>query len=313
VFGIYYNYLTKQTHIELSDDTVIIDYAFITTLFDAILHYNVDTIEGYSYYSLGEYRVLEEDDKGNLKPSFDVEPKYLYLPVNNPIETDNILTSILVNYFDATIMIDMFKKDKSVYTSISLDKNKKQTVGIKVYVDENEDKLVIIKGPIDSIKEDVTIKDISDSNGISIITIPINSITNYPLETMYYNGFVIKPYRISKFIPIGHKDYIVNSISVRIKVNTYVRYFILKPGEKDNFNYNNILYTLAFGGKGVYVWSELHNVDKKNRKNNTLVTKPELVLPLKDLINNKKEFKYSDIKVTVVNFDYDTITKNNEE
>ena len=272
IFGLYYNYITKKLHMYTDEYTVITDYSFILSLFDILLHYNIDLIEGYDFYALGEYRIMMEQDDGSLKQTDIVEPKYLYTPISNPIESDYDLYGVVVNYMDRTWYLE---KDNVISERVDLGKAGNNSVGINIGVKIENDKIIMSK------------------NGNSI-SLDLISLQNMPTEMISYNSFVLKSIRGKKFIPLHMNKYFLSMLAIRIDIEDHIETLVFDFGEKNSFEYNNKKYNLVLNGDGLQVWSTIGNH----------VTDVETILSLEDiLVSNIDSTNYKEMTVKIVKLD----------
>lgn len=190
-FGLYYNITTKESYIFIADEVKVTDYAFMIGLFDAMLNYNINTIQGYKFKELGVYAPPEELEN-------DLDPKYLFLPVEHPIPSEYNLCGIAVNYIDRTFFLDLVD-----HTSIS------ETYDLGKGTD--------IKAPINiGAQIDIKNKELVLTKNETSVSIPLVSLENLPTETVYYNGFVVKPYKLSKFLSLAYSKVSLRSLTVKV-------------------------------------------------------------------------------------------------
>ena len=276
VFGMYYNYLTHQFTMVLSEKTVITDYSFLISLFDALLHYNIDTIEGFEFNSLGEYCIKEELEDGTLKVFDEVEPKYLYTPQPNPLESDYELYGVCVNYLNKTWYLDRSMK-QSIVEDVELGKidGKPAKVNVMFTIDEDNKKLLLSKQD-------------------GVVDINLLTLQNLPTKMISYGSFVVKPIKGKKFMPLEYNKFYLDMVGVRFDIEDHIEIMVLEFGEFKSFKYNNITYNITLNGDGLQVWKVTGNH----------VTELETIFSIKDiLVDNLEQRELKELKTTIVSVD----------
>ena len=206
-FGLYYNITTKKTYMFLADEVVVTDYSLMISIFDAMLLYNVDEINGYTYKDVGVFSAGVDG----------IEDKYLYLPIENPVESNYELFGISVNYIDKSFFLRI-DTDEVISMNYNLGEiitdNNSKAVNIKIgaKIDRNSNELVLIKDE-------------------SEIRVPLVSLKNLPSKTITYNGFVIKPYRVGKFMPAIYSNQYLRSLLIKVNYNNHDYYLTLEYGK----------------------------------------------------------------------------------
>ena len=278
VFGIYYNYLTKKMHMSIDDDTIITDYSFVVSMLDALIHYNVNYLEGFKYKTLGEYRAVNEADEF----IDEIQSKYLYSPQFNPVETDFKLIGVAVNYLNNSFFIDMVKGEK-----IS------ETVKLGTYQEENgKEKEIKISIDVNYDENNLYLK----KNGHSI-SVPLLSLTNIPTESTSYNAFNIIPFKIKRFIPLRHSDKFLKSVGIRVSIHDKVEYLFLEFAEIKFFEYNNETVYITLNGDGLQIYKKIGNH----------VSNIETIISIDDLFNGVREASLKDISVNILKFNGGTL------
>jgi len=249
-FGIYYNYQTKKAAIKTDENTKIIDYMFIIALFDSIIHLNRDTLDGFVFSDLGVY------DIANALYVDKIESKYLYLPNPLPVESENILVGISINYLNKTIFIDLINNTQ-VSEEVDLGKLDNKDISIKIDAKIDGDNLILSK------------------NG-NEISIPLLSLTNMPYEHINYNGFTIRPYKVEKFLPLEYREEHLSSLNLKFTKNGDYRYISIDFGSVETFEIDGVVYYVTLGGQGVSLFERVNNhVNSKN-----------VIIPIKSLLRS---------------------------
>ena len=206
-YGMYYNLTTKKTGIFLAKEVKITDYSFMISLFDSILLYNVNEINGYKFKELGEF--VLEDETGA-----EIDSKYIYLPIEHPVESNYNLVGVSVNYINTTIFLDTINNtSETVKYNLGKDMNKKTLIPVSAKINKEADTITLKKA------------------GAKSIDVDLISLRNLPTKTIAYNGFVIKPYRLSKTLPAIYADRYLTSLSAKITIGNETRYVVVKYGE----------------------------------------------------------------------------------
>ena len=191
-FGLYYSIFSKKVHMFIADEVVVRDYALMIAILDSMLHYNIDDIRGYEFKELGVY---SPDVK-------ELDNKYLYLPINRPVEKNYNLVAVSANYISKSIFIDFLTNKKQTF-SYDLGeietKNGYEKVKVDISMEVKGDNLVLTK----------------NSHSVEI---PLITLENMPFESMEYFGFQIKPYRLYRFLPFEKLS--LKSILVKIEYNS---------------------------------------------------------------------------------------------
>jgi len=238
-FGIYYNYQTKKFAIKMDENTKIIDYMFVIALFDSIIHLNRDTLDGFVFSDLGVYDIQNQAYRDRI------ESKYLYLPNPLPVESENILVGISINYLNKTIFIDLINHTQATKTvDLGEMDNKKVSIDIGARIDE--DKLILSKHG----KE---------------FSIPLLSLTNMPYEHINYNGFTIRPYKVEKFLPLEYREDHLLGLNLKFTKNNDYRYVSIDFGSVETFEMDGVVYYVTLGGQGVSLFERVNNhISAKN-------------------------------------------------
>jgi len=278
VFGIYYNYLTKKIYIDIDDDTVITDYSFVVSMLDALIHYNVNYLEGFKYKTLGEYKVVSESNEF----LDDIQSKYLYSPQFNPVETDFKLIGVAVNYLNNSFFVDMVKNEKV-----------SEVVNLGTYQEGNEkSKEVKISIDVDYDENNLYLK----KNG-QTISIPLLSLINMPVESTSYNAFNIIPFKIKKFIPLKHNDKFLRSVGLKVNFFDKVEYLFLEFAETKFFEYNNETVYISLNGDGLQIYKKIGNH----------VSNIETIISIDDLFNGTREASLKEVSVNILEFNGGTL------
>lgn len=229
-FGLYYDVTTKNTFMFLDKGVNVLDYGFMIAMFDSLLLYNVDEIDGYKYYDLGVFinPVLGEE----------ADFKYLYLPTDkvdtkgksllNLLE-NKLLVGASVNFINKSIFVD-FLRDKN--NSMTYDIGNNVKINISAQFDKETKELVITK-------EGKTYR------------IPHVTLANLPTKTLSYNGFTIKPHRVDKFLPNKYRDKYFYNAALRLDLEE-THYLTIDYGEAVWVTGSkDIEYLIAFGAEGI--------------------------------------------------------------
>lgn len=252
-FGLYYSIFTKKTYMYCADEVIVKDYAFMIALLDTMLHYNIDDIRGYQFKELGVYQ-----------PNVDeLDNKYLYLPVKRAIESNYNLVAISINYISKSFFIDLIEKHSA---SFSYDLGLGYKVRARAYIDK--DNLILEK----------------DNSSVEI---PLITLENMPYSSMEYFGFLIKPYRLYRFL--DSEDIELKSVFVEIEYNGKSLYQHIDFAKAKWIEIDDLRIMLGLDKRGLLY---LRNVGNKITDFNELLTIDEIF---------EKKSKELDFKVSVIN------------
>ena len=234
-FGMYYNMTTKKTLLFTAEEVYVIDYAFVVSLFDSCLLYNIDEINGYKFKELGVFQ-----------PNKDiVDNKYIYLPLTNPVESNYNLYGISINYLNHTFFLNFTDKTSETFL-YDLVKGVITKNTAKNQAKSNNSGIISVSAFIDKKKKALVIS--KQGNSISV---PLVSLRNLPTKTILYNTFSIKPYRLTKFLPGIYSDKYLTEVQVKVEYNDKVEYTVLKFGEPNWVDMKGKKVMLSLDGNGI--------------------------------------------------------------
>ena len=264
-FGLYYNILTKQSKIYLADETIVMDYAFMVGMLDAMLLYQIDRIGPYVYKDVGVFSLPEEIG------AKDIADEYLYLPIEHPITSNYNLCGISINYLEQTIFLNMYdNSEASVKYNLGKDTDIDKFINISAKVEN--DNLIITKG------ED------------SQVSIPLISLRNLPTKTLTYNGFVIKPYRLSRFIPALYNESYLKEILVSIEYENKKRYVTIKYGNPVWIQINSKKIMIGLDSRGLVYGINIGNY----------MSDLKALLPLEEILSGVTAAEDSELKIEII-------------
>ena len=267
-FGLYYNIETKKSKLFLADETIVTDYSFMVGMFDAMLLYQIDRVGPYVYKDVGVFSLPEE------LGATEIADEYLYLPIEHPIQSNYNLCGVAINYLEQTIFLDMHDRTESKMR-YNLGKNTDINKTINISAKVQGDELVISKGEY------------------SQVSIPLISLRNLPTKSMTYNGFVIKPFKLSRFLPSIYADSYLREMLISLEYNGNKRYATIKFGEPTWVEIGNKKILIGLDSRGLVYGINIgnHMADLKT------------LLPIEEILSSETVAGNSEIKIKIVSIE----------